>query len=97
PASPVLPYTTLFRSYRWVNLAGTSAGALVAALAAAGYRAEEMAQLLQEMDFRIFRDAPWWAKIPLAGPALALLLTKGLYKGDARSEEHTSELQSREN
>jgi len=72
--------------YRWVNLAGTSAGALVAALAAAGYRAEEMAQLLQEMDFRIFRDAPWWAKIPLAGPALALLLTKGLYKGDALEE-----------
>lgn len=72
--------------YRWVNVAGTSAGALVAALAAAGYKAEEMARLLEEVDFRAFRDAPSWAKVPLVGPALALLLTKGLYKGDALEE-----------
>ncbi len=29
--------------YRWVNVAGTSAGAMVAALVAAGYRADEVA------------------------------------------------------
>lgn len=72
--------------YRWVNVAGTSAGAILAALVAAGYRAQEIARLLEEIDFRTFRDAPGWAKIPVVGPALALLLTKGLYKGDALEE-----------
>jgi len=69
--------------YQWVNVAGTSAGAVVAALAAAGYRAGEMARLLDQVDFRTFRDPPRWARIPLVGPALAVALTKGLYLGDA--------------
>lgn len=72
--------------YRWVNVAGTSAGAMVAALSAAGYRAEEMARLLEDVDFNSFRDPPFWAKVPVVGPALAVALTKGLYVGDALEE-----------
>lgn len=72
--------------YRWVNVAGTSAGAMVAALVAAGYRADEVAQLLYEVDFQAFRDPPPWARIPLVGPVLALTFTKGLYRGDALEE-----------
>lgn len=72
--------------YKWVNLAGTSAGAMVAALSAAGYRAEAIARLLDEVDFNSFRDPPVWAKVPLIGPALAVAFTKGLYKGDALEE-----------
>ena len=64
--------------YKWVNLAGTSAGAMVAALSAAGYRAEAIARLLDEVDFNSFRDPPVWAKVPLIGPALAVAFTKGL-------------------
>lgn len=72
--------------YRWVNVAGTSAGAMVAALSAAGYRAAEIARLLDEVDFTDFRDPPPWARVPLLGPALALTFTKGLYMGDRLEE-----------
>src|SRR5690606_21314575 len=74
------------QGYQWVNVAGTSAGAIVAALLAAGYRASEMKDLLDQLDFRTFRDPPRWARIPLVGPALAVALTKGLYLGDALEE-----------
>lgn len=70
------------RGYRWVNVAGTSAGAIVAAFVAAGYRARELAELLRDVDFGTFRDPPPVGKIPLVGPALSLWLTKGLYRGD---------------
>ncbi len=39
--------------YRWVNVAGTSAGAMVAALVAAGYRAEEVAEAAVRSGLRI--------------------------------------------
>jgi len=68
--------------YSWVNIAGTSAGAMVAALLAAGYRARELAQILEELDFACFRDPGPLGQIPLAGPLLALLLNKGMYRGD---------------
>lgn len=42
------------RGYRWVNVAGTSAGAIVASLVAAGYGAGEMKEILQELDYRRF-------------------------------------------
>ena len=74
------------QGYQWVSVAGTSAGAIVAALLAAGYRASEMKDLLDQLDFRTFRDPPRWARIPLVGPALAVALTKGLYLGDALEE-----------
>lgn len=68
--------------YTWCNVAGTSAGAIVAALTAAGYTAREIADLMLPIDFRIFCDPPSWARIPVVGPALAVLLTKGLFRGD---------------
>src|SRR2546423_4220221 len=43
------------RGYRWVNIAGTSAGALVAAMMAANYSSGEMNQIMRdEVDFRRF-------------------------------------------
>ncbi len=43
------------QGYRWVNIAGTSAGAFVAALLAANYSAEEMYEIMRnEVDFRRF-------------------------------------------
>src|SRR5690606_39532684 len=74
------------RASQGVNVAGTAAGAIGAALLAAGYRASEMKDLLDQLDFRTFRDPPRWARIPLVGPALAVALTKGLYLGDALEE-----------
>ena len=45
------------RGYQWVNIAGTSAGAIVAALLAAGYSAAEMKQIMEELDYNSFKDA----------------------------------------
>ncbi|PZN08379.1 MULTISPECIES: patatin-like phospholipase family protein [Thermaerobacter] len=71
------------RGYRWVNLGGTSAGAIVAALRAAGYTPAEMRQLMETVDFRRFRDRDALDRIPLAGGLLSLLLENGIYEGKA--------------
>lgn len=83
------------RGYRWVNLAGTSAGALVAALLAAGYRARELAAMLEELDFSCFRDPGPLGKLPVAGPLLALLFGKGMYRGDFLEEWVRERLRAR--
>jgi NTE family protein len=68
--------------YRWVNVAGTSAGAIVAALLAAGYTAREMADILKTLDYTRFRDTSWLDRIPLVGPLLSLIFENGIYEGD---------------
>ncbi len=70
------------RGYRPVNVAGTSAGAITAALIAAGYSADELKEIVFGMDFRRFEDKSWEDRIPLAGVPLSILLTNGIYKGD---------------
>ena len=64
-------------------VAGTSAGAIVAALLAAGYDAAEMRTLLTETDFKTFKDpvSPLCA-LPGLGPLIAWQKL-GFYKGDA--------------
>ncbi|EKP95819.1 patatin-like phospholipase family protein [Thermaerobacter subterraneus] len=71
------------RGYRWVNLGGTSGGAIVAALRAAGYTPAEMRQLMESTDFSRFRDRDALDRVPLAGTLLSLLLENGLYEGRA--------------
>lgn len=70
------------RGYRWRHVAGTSAGAIVAALVAAGYSAAELKKLMLALDYRRFRDAGRLDRIPLLGPAVSLILEKGIYEGD---------------
>lgn len=67
--------------YRWMNLAGTSAGAIVASLIAAGYTAEELAGIMSDLDYRNFKDTSWIGRLPLAGPLGGLLFKKGMYRG----------------
>lgn len=43
----------------WKNLAGTSAGAIVACLLAVGYRAADLRRILDETDYRRFADYGW--------------------------------------
>lgn len=66
------------RGYEWVNVAGTSAGAIVASLVSAGYSGLEISRVLDGLDYRRFRDTFY----PLIGPALTFLFTQGLYLGD---------------
>ncbi len=70
------------RGYLWQNLAGTSAGAIVAALLAAGYSAGELKEIMSELDYRNFKDPGLLDRIPVAGPLLSLLLEQGIYEGN---------------
>ena len=69
------------KGYHWVNVAGTSAGAIVAALTAAGYTAQELKEVIQELDYKRFKDASPLDKIPVLGPLTSLILEKGIYEG----------------
>src|SRR5215469_2316304 len=42
--------------YQWVNIAGTSAGAIVASMMAAGYNAAEMYEIMNGLDYSRFAD-----------------------------------------
>ncbi len=64
------------------NVAGTSAGAITAALLAAGYRGDDLREIVLELDFRQFEDKGWEDKVPLIERSLSLLLDLGLYEGD---------------
>lgn len=71
------------RGYEWSNVAGTSAGAIVAALVAAGYKAAELKVVLDGMDFNQFCDKGFLDRIPMVGPLLSVGFEKGLYEGVA--------------
>ncbi len=69
------------RGYRWENVAGTSAGAIVAALVAAGFSADEIKAKMDTLDYRDFLDRSWWEDLPGAF-IVSLGLEKGIYEGD---------------
>jgi NTE family protein len=68
--------------YEFVNLAGTSAGAIVATLLAAGYSAAEVKQAINDIDFSTFEDPSMIGRIPFVGVLIEEIFHKGLYKGD---------------
>ena len=70
------------REYRPQNIAGTSAGAITAALLAAGYSASELREIIVSLDYRQFQDRGWEDKVPLIERSLSMLLDLGLYEGD---------------
>lgn len=45
------------KGWRWKAVAGTSAGSIVGALVAAGYTAEEVHQIIFDLDFKNFEDS----------------------------------------
>lgn len=67
--------------YRPQNMAGTSAGAIVATLIAAGYTADELEAMLGETPFSRFLDGSWEDRIPLVGTPLSILLDQGVHEG----------------
>src|SRR3954454_8291025 len=68
--------------YKPRRVAGTSAGAITAALIAAGYTAAELKEVVLSLDFRQFEDKGWEDKIPLLHNPLSLLLDQGVYEGE---------------
>lgn len=66
----------------WNRVAGTSAGAIAAALLAAGYSAAELEDVMvNQMDFNAFMDESFSDKIP-GGKAYSVLKEYGIYEGD---------------
>ncbi len=69
------------KGYTFENVAGTSAGAIVAALVAAGYKAKRLKQIVESLDYSKFKDKGLLDKIPLLGPVMSLGFEKGIYEG----------------
>jgi NTE family protein len=68
--------------YEWEQIAGTSAGAVIAALIAVGYTGKEIKEILFETDYKKFNDNNRLNSIPVIGKFLSILLNKGIYSGD---------------
>jgi len=70
------------RGFRFVRLAGTSAGSIVAALIAAGYTSKEIYQLIDELDLsKLLDERKTFIPFPLA-KWLLVYWKLGLYKGN---------------
>jgi NTE family protein len=67
--------------YSVQRVAGTSAGAIVGALVAAGTPAPRLAEIMSGLDWRRFQDRSLVDRIPFVGRALSLAFDKGLYEG----------------
>ncbi|HKA11992.1 MAG TPA: patatin-like phospholipase family protein [Candidatus Dormibacteraeota bacterium] len=68
--------------YEFVNLAGTSAGAIVSTLIAAGYKAAEIRAIIDGIDFKRMTDDAGFGRVPFVGKWIELLLHDGMYRGD---------------
>lgn len=69
--------------YVFCRIAGTSAGAVVAGLVAAGHDVAGVRRLMGKLDFTRFEDQKGClARVPVLGPLAGLLLHQGLYAGD---------------
>lgn len=75
------------------NLAGTSAGALIASLLSVGYSGRDLKKLMGTMEYSRFAQKNVINGIPLAGKFLNLFIEKGLY-GTDYLEEYLNELYS---
>jgi NTE family protein len=66
----------------WQRIAGTSAGAVIAALLASGYKSYEIRKHLKELDFSKLRGRTIMNRIPIFGSLLELMFNLGIYKND---------------
>lgn len=65
--------------YQFHRVAGSSAGAIVAALVAAGYHGDEMAELMKTLDYMKFKQTDFLDRLGAAGKALSILFHYGIY------------------
>lgn len=72
--------TKMMETYHFARVAGTSAGAIVASLLAAGYDQAGIRTAMRDLNYRRVPDRR--LPIPLVGPTFDLLLANGLYPGD---------------
>ncbi|MEZ4607340.1 MAG: patatin-like phospholipase family protein [Deinococcales bacterium] len=70
------------QGYKMQRAVGTSGGAVVGALHAAGYTAKELHKIIKHFNFACLKDSDWVDRIPYLGKALNILFSKGIYEGD---------------
>jgi len=70
------------RGYRVRRVAGTSAGAIVGSLVAAGMSAPDVHLAMAGLDYPAFRDKNWLDRLGPLGMAAALATQKGVYEGN---------------
>ncbi len=70
------------RGFEAQNVAGTSAGAITAALVSAGYAAGELKEILFRMNLLEFRDRGWEDRVPVVRRTVAVLKDLGIYEGN---------------
>ncbi|MGD8191566.1 patatin-like phospholipase family protein [Brevibacillus ginsengisoli] len=68
--------------YVWEQLAGTSAGSIVAALICAGYTSGELYKIFLKLNYLSFLKRKGLSRLPVIGSVYQLLQHKGLYPGD---------------
>src|ERR671937_2103088 len=75
-------YSVIDQHYQLQHVAGTSAGAIMAALVASGHTAAEVQGIITELPFDRMMDLSWLDQLlkPLALP-LHLLRDLGIYRG----------------
>jgi NTE family protein len=82
------------KGYSFRRVAGTSAGAIVGSMVAAGCSAERLEQIMQTIDYRKFRDATLLSRLGAPGKFASLLIENGLYRGDYLHQWITEQLAS---
>ncbi len=63
----------------WQRLAGTSAGAIIAAFLAVGYRGKEIKEIMYDLDYEKVGNITAIKKFPLGKKSLGLILEKGIF------------------
>jgi NTE family protein len=70
------------RGYTFNRMAGTSAGAIVGALVAAGFSGGELEAIMRTVDYLKFKDENFFDHFGPPGEALSIFVEHGIYKGD---------------
>lgn len=70
------------QGYEWNNLAGTSAGSIVASLLAVGYNSSEIKEILYELDFNKFKGNSIFPSFFYLDEIARLLFKKGIHSGE---------------
>lgn len=68
--------------HRFRRIVGTSAGAMVGSMIAAGYDADELRSLVRSIEWPALLDPTPMATIPWLGHHIAVVLWRGIYRGD---------------
>ncbi|MCL2495931.1 MAG: patatin-like phospholipase family protein [Clostridiales bacterium] len=68
--------------YEFINLAGSSAGAIVSALLAVGYNSDEMKAELNELDYLMLKQEGLISKFGTTGKIINMVLKYGMYSAD---------------